>query len=340
MPLSPDHSASSLYCGEDAGDVVYCDADTWIPCSPATTDTVADDDSSIDRLLDSELHHMPDSDYLQRFRDGSVDVTARQDAVNWMLKVHAYYHFRPLTAYLSVNYLDRFLSSRALPQGNGWSFQLLSVACLSLAAKMEETSVPLLLDLQVFESRFLFDPKTVRRMELLILASLKWRMSSVTPYDFVHHFIAKLPCFGSRYALSSRVLACASDLILSTSRAIKFLGYRPSTIAAAAVLRAAGECVDYSAGGDWFSFYERVSKEMVRSCHQLMEQYIIETCPSVRLKNRRTEAAPPSPVGVLEAAALCGSCDTQISASEKNVSSQAEPSNKRRRLAAPDVQQL
>lgn len=30
-------------------------------------------------------------------------------------QVQAYYAFQPLTAYLSVNYLDRFLDSRDLP---------------------------------------------------------------------------------------------------------------------------------------------------------------------------------------------------------------------------------
>jgi cyclin D1/2/4, plant len=34
-------------------------------------------------------------------------------------------------------------------QADRWALQLLSVACLSLAAKMEETLVPSLLDLQV-----------------------------------------------------------------------------------------------------------------------------------------------------------------------------------------------
>lgn len=43
-----------------------------------------------------------------------------------------------------------------LQQTNGWPLQLLSVACLSLAAKMEETLVPSLLDLQVYI--FLYGP--------------------------------------------------------------------------------------------------------------------------------------------------------------------------------------
>ena len=36
-----------------------------------------------------------------------------------------------------------------MQQGKAWMRQLLSVSCLSLAAKMEDTDVSLLLDLQV-----------------------------------------------------------------------------------------------------------------------------------------------------------------------------------------------
>jgi cyclin D1/2/4 len=65
------------------------------------------------------------------------------------LQVYTYYNFSSVTAYLAVNYLDRFLSQYELPEGRDWMTQLLSVACLSIAAKMEETVVPQCLDLQV-----------------------------------------------------------------------------------------------------------------------------------------------------------------------------------------------
>ena len=103
-----------------------------------------------------------------------------------------------------------------LQKGKGWPLQLLSVACLALAAKMEETSVPLLLDLQVKEPRFLFKPKTVQRMELFVMANLKWRLRRTTPFDFVHYFIAKLSCLGSPLKDCSQVFSRASDLIIST----------------------------------------------------------------------------------------------------------------------------
>lgn len=95
-------------------------------------------------------------------------------------QVREHFGFGPLCEYLSINYLDRFLSSYELPvsvqgskdesfvllmvsfsshfdfnywihmqKGKAWTMQLLAVACLSLAAKIEETEVPLSLDLQV-----------------------------------------------------------------------------------------------------------------------------------------------------------------------------------------------
>lgn len=74
---------------------------------------------------------------------------ARRGAVEWMLKVNAHHSFSALTAVLAVNYLDRFLLRCPCQGGKPWMTQLAAVACLSLAAKVEETQVPLLLDLQV-----------------------------------------------------------------------------------------------------------------------------------------------------------------------------------------------
>ncbi|QHN84423.1 ABC transporter G family member [Arachis hypogaea] len=48
--------------------------------------------------------------------------------------------------------------------------EISSVTCIFLAAKVEETQVPLLLDLQVEDAKYVFESKTIQRMELLILA--------------------------------------------------------------------------------------------------------------------------------------------------------------------------
>jgi hypothetical protein len=74
----------------------------------------------------------------------------------------------------------------------------------------------------------------------------------------------------------------------------------------------------------------------VSGCRQLMETHLLATCPSARLhKRREVSLPPPSPIGVLDAAA-CGSCDSQRSSAPATPS--AEPTGveprpfKRRRL--------
>ncbi|BAT05466.1 Os08g0421100, partial [Oryza sativa Japonica Group] len=97
---------------------------------------------------EAERSHSPRADYPGRLRSGRpADLAARADSVAWILKVRELYGMLPVTAYLAVSYMDRFLSLHRLP-GNGWAMQLLAVTCLSLAAKMEETLVPSILDLQ------------------------------------------------------------------------------------------------------------------------------------------------------------------------------------------------
>ncbi|KAL4180632.1 hypothetical protein AMTRI_Chr12g266810 [Amborella trichopoda] len=79
--------------------------------------------------------------------------------------------FSHSTSYVFVNYLDRFLSCYKLPISKAWMIQLLSVACLYPATKMEDDDVPLSLHLH-----------------LLAHSTLKWRMKSVTPFSFFLEF--------------------------------------------------------------------------------------------------------------------------------------------------------
>ncbi|KAG6488480.1 hypothetical protein ZIOFF_049723 [Zingiber officinale] len=152
-------------------------------------------------LLSKEGEFLP-----KLFPDGgdfSYLQSARKVAVEWVARAARRHGFAALTALLAVNYLDRcFLPCDArgellrLQDDKPWMGRLAAVACLSLAAKVEETRVPLSVDLQMPETPedggFVFEPKTVRRMELLVLSALRWRMNPVTPLSFLHHFFPRL----------------------------------------------------------------------------------------------------------------------------------------------------
>lgn len=76
-------------------------------------------------------------------------IEARNEALSWIFRVKHHYTFSALTSLLAVNYFDRFVSNVRFQRDKPWMSQLAAVACLSLAAKVEESQVPLLLDLQV-----------------------------------------------------------------------------------------------------------------------------------------------------------------------------------------------
>ncbi|CAL9002153.1 unnamed protein product [Prunus brigantina] len=140
--------------------------------------------------------------------------------------------FQFQTVYLSVTYFDGFLSKRSIDDGKLWAIRLLSVACLSLAAKMEECKVPALSEFQVQD--YNFESKVIRRMELLVLNTLEWKLGSITPFAYLHYFINKF-CAESR---PKGLFSDAIRLIVAMAKEIDLMDTRPSIIAAAAVLAA------------------------------------------------------------------------------------------------------
>ncbi|PHT36706.1 Cyclin-D3-2 [Capsicum baccatum] len=115
----------------------------------------------------------------------------RKETLDWMLRVISYYGFTAKTVVLALYYFNRFISGFCFQKDKPWMSQLAAVVCLSIAAKIEETQVPLLLDLQVADSRFVFEAKTIQRMELLVLSTFEWKMNLVIPLSFIDHIIGR-----------------------------------------------------------------------------------------------------------------------------------------------------
>ncbi|KAF6139256.1 hypothetical protein GIB67_021466 [Kingdonia uniflora] len=111
--------------------------------------------------------------------------------------------------------------------------QFVVVACLSLAAKVEETQIPLLSDLQAEETKYVFEAKTIQRMEPFVLFKLHWKMNPVTPLSFVDHIIRRL-------RLKTRhhweFLNKCEDLLVCVLADYRFVGYLPSVLAIAILL--------------------------------------------------------------------------------------------------------
>ncbi|KAE8701142.1 Cyclin-D4-1 [Hibiscus syriacus] len=283
------------------------------------------------RWLKKEVEHLPEDDYLKRLRTGDLDLSVRREALDWVWKASAYYHFGPLSICLAINYLDRFLAVYDLPRGKTWTVQLLAVACLSIAAKMEETKMPLLVDLQVGEPKFVFEAKTIYRMEVLVLSTLKWKMQAITPCSFIDYFLSKI-C--NDQSPSSSSMSKSLQLIINTIKGIDFLEFRPSEIAAAVAISVSGE-MQTVAIDKAISSFTFVQKGRVLKCVELMKDLsFINGAAAVATRHSSAAASstvPQSPIGVLDAAACQSYKSDEITVGSSANSSHSSPDIKRRK---------
>ncbi|QDP16890.1 hypothetical protein Tsubulata_009123 [Turnera subulata] len=230
------------------------------------------------------------------FSDGSLMV-ARAEAIEWILRVKSHYGLTPLTCVLAMNYFDRFLCSLRFQIDKPWMGQLAAVACLSLATKVEETQVFLLLDLQVEDSKFVFEAKTIKRMELLVLSTLQWRMHPVTPISFFDHIIRRL---GLKTHLHWEFLCGCERLLLSVIADSRFMRYLPSILATAIMLHVIKEVEprNHLECQNQLMAVLKISEDEVNGCYKL----ITELSGALSQSNKRKHLSPPSsPNGVIDA---------------------------------------
>ncbi|KAK4726190.1 hypothetical protein R3W88_031107 [Solanum pinnatisectum] len=250
----------------------------------------------------------------------------RKEAIEWILEGVDYHNFSAETAILAVNYLDRFLFSlQSQSEKQPWMNQLAAVTCLSLAAKIEETQVPLLLDLQVEESRYLFEPKTIQRMEILVLSTLKWKMNPVTPFSFLDYFSRRL---GLNDHICFELLRRCERVILSTTTDCRFMCYLPSAMAAATMLHVIDKlepCIGQEYQEQLLGILGIV-KDNVTDCYKLVQE--VASNIDFNSNKRKFGALPGSPIGVMDVSFSSDSSDDSWAVAAP-VSSSPEPSSKK-----------
>ncbi|KAF5738022.1 hypothetical protein HS088_TW13G00915 [Tripterygium wilfordii] len=222
-------------------------------------------------MIATEKEYLPKNGYTSRLRGEDLMLSVRSEALDWILRASPKHGFGPLSVWLSVNYLDRFLSVCVFP-GQAWIVQLLAVSCLSIAAKMVEVDVPHVVDLQVWEEHlrkpeFLFEPKSIKAMELMIMSRLQWRLHSSTPYSYIDHFLNKI---NDNYHFLSSATSKSIQLILSTIKSVQFLEFRPSEVAAAVAISVSMEMLQSLDIDEIVSQFILVDKDKVVKCVELI----------------------------------------------------------------------
>ncbi|XP_061352633.1 cyclin-A1-4-like [Gastrolobium bilobum] len=182
-------------------------------------------------LRKSEEIKRPSMDYMERIQKDLYPIM-RAILIDWLVEVAEEYRLLPDTLFLTVNYIDRYLSGNAMHRQR---LQLLGVACMLIAAKYEEICAP-----KVEEFCYITDntysKEQVFQMESAVLNFLKFEITAPTARCFLRRFIivAKRTC-----EVPLMQLEYLADYLAELSL-IEYgmLKYSPSLIAASATFLA------------------------------------------------------------------------------------------------------
>ncbi|XP_062076784.1 putative cyclin-A3-1 [Humulus lupulus] len=133
--------------------------------------------------MEVEPKRRPSPDYLEKVQK-DVSANMRGVLVDWLVEVAEEYKLVSETLYLSISYIDRFLSLNTIPRQR---LQLLGVSSLLIASKYEEISPPNVEDFcYITDNTYTKDE--VVKMEADILKTLKFEMGNPTVRAFLRRY--------------------------------------------------------------------------------------------------------------------------------------------------------
>jgi len=166
-----------------------------------------------------------DKEWLQPnwLHGASVRAGSRAGILDWLVEVSTYLCLSDMTLHLAVSQFDLVL---AQVEVESQDLQVLGLACLGLAAKVEEDFVPspeLMLPL----AGGLYTKSDLARMERHVMCSLQFRLRRTTAATFLHYYTQLLP-------KETRAVGRLARALLDVSLLAPWHGQvRPSHLAAA-----------------------------------------------------------------------------------------------------------
>merc|ERR1712083_445781 len=144
------------------------------------------DNRVLENMLNAEIE-VTVEDYCAK-KESNLSPHMRKIVTDWMLEVCEDQQCKPEVFFLSINYLDRFVSAVNIKKNQ---FQLCASVCILLASKFSQV-VPITTDKLVIYTDTSVTVEELRQWEIKILNVLQWDLSSVTTHTFIEHFIPGL----------------------------------------------------------------------------------------------------------------------------------------------------
>ncbi|KAL2753895.1 hypothetical protein ACRALDRAFT_2043031 [Sodiomyces alcalophilus JCM 7366] len=172
-------------------------------------------------LRELEMKMLPDPHYMDNQTE--IQWSMRSVLMDWLVQVHSRFSLLPETLYLTVNYIDRFLSYKTVSIGK---LQLVGATALLIASKYEEINCPSLEEI-VFMVDGTYAVEEILKAERFMLSMLNFELGWPGPMSFLRR-ISK----ADDYDLESRTLA--KYFLEVTVMDERFVASPPSYLAAGA----------------------------------------------------------------------------------------------------------
>lgn len=152
-----------------------------------------------------------------------IQWSMRSVLMDWLVQVHHRFALLPETLFLTVNYIDRFLSLKIVSIGK---LQLVGATAILIASKYEEINCPSLQEI-VFMVDSGYSVEEILKAERFMLSMLSFELGWPGPMSFLRR-VSK----ADDYDLETRTLA--KYFLEVTIMDERFVGSPPSFLAAGA----------------------------------------------------------------------------------------------------------
>ncbi|XP_078436027.1 CYCLIN D7;1 [Wolffia australiana] len=268
----------SLFCDEELLD---SSPSSPVGSSLATIAVVRgeeDEESFLESCFRRQRRFFPVEGYVEELRRSPELSSLRFKAARWIVLTHRQLDLTLGTAFSALNFFDRFFSMYSHLNWEGWMMELLTVACLTIAAKAEEALISSLHSLPAEGLEHTFHPSTIQQMELTVLTALDWRLNCVTPFSFAsslsHRWEASL-----RHHLRPLARDRAAEMLTGAALDFEFLQFSPFAVALSAARRAIEELALPDSAAIISDLTRLVPPELIgelEPCHRCMEERVAD----------------------------------------------------------------
>ncbi|KAK3989189.1 cyclin-like protein [Cladorrhinum sp. PSN332] len=211
-------------------------------------------------LRDLECNSVPNPQYMSHQDD--LEWKTRGILIDWLVEVHTRFHLLPETLFLAVNIIDRFLSEKVVQLDR---LQLVGITAMFIASKYEEVLSPHIANFRHVADDG-FSEAEILSAERFVLQTLNYDLSYPNPMNFLRR-ISK----ADNYDIQSRTIGkYLMEISLLDHR---FMAYRPSHIAAAAMYLAR-MILDRGEWDETITYYAGYTEEEIEPVFHLMVDYL------------------------------------------------------------------